>query len=203
MVTLLNLLGVMEKIAERYNNLDDILFFMKKVVCLVGMPGSGKSSVAKIFEENGYFIVRTGDITDDEVKKRGLEFTEENEKKIREELRVKYGKDFYAQMSVKKFQGDKIVIDGVYNKEEWEYWKREFNATLIEVRADAEIRYNRLESRKVRPLTVEEGRSRDKAHLENTGIGEAIEAADSVIENTGNIEKLKTIVEDLIKKQVF
>ena len=37
---------------------------MMKVVSIVGMAGSGKSEVAKVFENNGYEKVRFGDITD-------------------------------------------------------------------------------------------------------------------------------------------
>ena len=44
---------------------------MMKVVALVGMAGSGKSEVARLFEKSGYTRVRFGDITDIEVKKRG------------------------------------------------------------------------------------------------------------------------------------
>ena len=42
------------------------------MVLIVGMAGSGKSEVANIFEENGFKRVRFGDITDDEVRRRGL-----------------------------------------------------------------------------------------------------------------------------------
>ena len=58
-----------------------------KVAALVGMPGSGKSEVARVFKKHGYATVRFGDITDEEVKKRGLKLDEENERLVREELR--------------------------------------------------------------------------------------------------------------------
>jgi len=44
-----------------------------KLVSIVGMTGSGKSEVAKVFEENGFTRVRFGDITDEEIRKQGLE----------------------------------------------------------------------------------------------------------------------------------
>ncbi len=58
-----------------------------KAVALVGMPGSGKSEVARIFVKNGYRAVRFGDITDEEVGKRELLLNEANERAVREELR--------------------------------------------------------------------------------------------------------------------
>ena len=54
-----------------------------KVVSIVGMAGAGKSEVARIFEENGFIRIRFGDITDEEIRKRGLELNEENERYIR------------------------------------------------------------------------------------------------------------------------
>ena len=43
-----------------------------KVVSIVGMTGAGKSEVARVFEENGFVRVRFGDVTDEEISKRGL-----------------------------------------------------------------------------------------------------------------------------------
>ena len=48
-----------------------------KVVSIVGMAGSGKSEVARLFEANGFIRIRFGDVTDEEVRGRGLELNEE------------------------------------------------------------------------------------------------------------------------------
>jgi len=58
-----------------------------KVVAIVGMTGSGKSEVARVFQEHGFNPVRFGDVTDIELKKRGLPLTEENERPVREDFR--------------------------------------------------------------------------------------------------------------------
>ena len=55
-----------------------------KIVALVGMAGSGKSEVSRIFEKAGYKRVRFGDVTDEEVARRGLKLNEANEKLVRE-----------------------------------------------------------------------------------------------------------------------
>ena len=57
-----------------------------KVVSIVGMAGSGKSEVARCFQEKGFTTVRFGDVTDEEVEKRGLELNEKNEREVRELL---------------------------------------------------------------------------------------------------------------------
>ena len=92
-----------------------------KVISVVGMAGAGKSEAAKIFEENGFTRIRFGDVTDEEVKKRGLELNEENERHIRELLRKEYGMSAYARLNLPRIdlarkQSD-VVIDGLYS---WE-----------------------------------------------------------------------------------
>jgi len=54
-----------------------------KVVAIVGMAGAGKSEVARTFERQGFISIRFGDLTDEEVKKRGLPLKEENERRVR------------------------------------------------------------------------------------------------------------------------
>ena len=70
------------------------------VVSIVGMPGSGKSEVARVFEESGFSRVRFGDITDGEVRKRGLELSEDNERYVRELLRQEQGMAAYAILNL-------------------------------------------------------------------------------------------------------
>ncbi|MCJ7605934.1 MAG: hypothetical protein MUO19_07890 [Dehalococcoidales bacterium] len=48
------------------------------IVAVVGMTGSGKSEVARLFEKSGFVRVRFGDITDDEVKRQDLPLNEAN-----------------------------------------------------------------------------------------------------------------------------
>ena len=71
-----------------------------KIVSIVGMAGSGKSEVAKILERNGFLRIRFGDITDAEIRKRGLESNEANERYIREQLRKEHGMAAYAELSL-------------------------------------------------------------------------------------------------------
>ena len=59
-----------------------------KIVAFVGLAGSGKSSAVDYLTEKGYPKVYFGGIVLDELKRRGLELTQENEQPIREELRA-------------------------------------------------------------------------------------------------------------------
>lgn len=167
-----------------------------KIVAIVGMAGAGKSEVAKVFEEHGFRRVRFGDITDEELKKRGLEPKEENERNIREELRRKYGMAAYAKLSLPRIdsllKSSNVVIDGLYSWEEYLLLKERYQGKLnvLAVWASPAARYSRLARRAKRPLTPEEAASRDRAEIENTNKGGPIAMADFTVLNDGSLEEL-------------
>ena len=105
-----------------------------RVVAIVGMAGAGKSEVSRIFEESGFTRVRFGDLTDEEVKKRGLELTEENERNIRELLRQEHGMAVYAKFNLLRIDSalvhSDVVIDGLYSWEEYTLLKEYYGETL-------------------------------------------------------------------------
>ena len=73
-----------------------------RLVAVVGMAGAGKTEVARIFEEHRFTRIRFGDVTDEEVKRRGLQLNEENERYIRELLRQEHGMSAYAELNLPK-----------------------------------------------------------------------------------------------------
>ena len=168
-----------------------------KVVSIVGMAGSGKSEVAKIFEDNGFVKVRFGDITDREIRKRGLELNEKNERYIRQQLRKEHGMSAYAKLSLPRIdyllKSVDVIVDGLYSWEEYTLLKSRFgdDFTVVAVWASPEIRYERLTKRPVRPLTVEEAVSRDIAEIEDTNKGGPIAMANFIIINESSLEALE------------
>lgn len=168
-----------------------------KVVSIVGMAGSGKSVVAKIFENNGFVKVRFGDITDTEIRKRGLELNEKNERYVRQQLRKEYGMSAYAKLSLSKIdyllKSSDVVVDGLYSWEEYTLLKSSYgdHFIVVAVWASPETRYRRLTKRPVRPLTAEEAVSRDVAEIEDTNKGGPIAMADFTIINESSLEALE------------
>ncbi len=193
-------IGMLGLFSKPISIFEDYLESMKKVFCLVGMPGSGKSAVARILSAEGYRVVRTGDVTDDEAKKQGLELNEVNERKIREGLRKLHGDDVYAKLSHPKFgEEDKIAVDGVYNEAEWEYWAEKYpEARLVALISDTGERHNRLVSRNVRPMDFEDAKARDEAQLVHLGMGKVLDRAHVVVENNGSYDELKDRVLGLL-----
>ncbi len=175
-----------------------------KLVAIVGMTGAGKSEVARIFEEHGFEKVRFGDITDEELNKRGLGPNEENERSIREELRKKYGMAAYAKLSLPRIdsslKSSDVVVDGLYSWEEYTLLKERYGERLavLAVWSPPAIRYARLVHRTERALTLQEAASRDKSEIENINKGGPIAMADLTILNENSLEKLRRETERIL-----
>jgi dephospho-CoA kinase len=175
-----------------------------KVVAIVGMTGAGKSEVARVFEEHGFKKVRFGDITDEELKNRGLESNEENERYIREQLRKKHGMAAYAKVNLPKIdsllKSSDVVIDGLYSWEEYTLLKERYGRGFITVAvwASPATRHARLAHRAERPLTLVEAANRDKSEIENINKGGPIALADFTIVNEASLEELKKETERVL-----
>jgi dephospho-CoA kinase len=177
---------------------------MNKVVAIVGMAGAGKSEVAQMFEAKGFARIRFGDITDIELKKRGMEINEENERYCRERLREDHGMAAYALLNQprinKELKKSNVVLDGLYSWEEYlsfkDYYKEDF--FVVAVYASPLIRHERLGKRKVRPLTPEEAQERDKSEIENLNKGGPIAVANYTIINEQQIDYLRLQTEVVI-----
>jgi len=180
---------------------------MKKIIAIVGMPGAGKTEAAEYLATKGIPFVRFGEITEEEVKKRGLPLIPENERIIREAIRNEGGMGAYAVRAEPKINtllanNDTIVIDGLYSWEEYTYLKEKFTALrLIHVCAEPKVRYDRLSQRSVRPVPTEECYLRDVAELEKLNKGGPIAIADYTIENNSNdISDLQRKIDFLLSR---
>ena len=169
----------------------------RKVVAIVGMAGSGKSEVARAFAQHGFTRVRFGDITDQEIKKRGLTLNEDNERRIRELLRKEHGMAAYAELNLpgidSALKNSNVVVDGLYSWEEYLLLKDRYGDDFITVAvwASPETRYARLNNRSVRPLNPAEAASRDRTEIENSNKGGPIALADHTIINESSLPDLE------------
>lgn len=176
----------------------------KKIIALVGMCGSGKSEAAAVIEQAGYVKVHFGAITIEEIRKRGLEVDEKNERAVREELRKIHGMAAYAILSLPKIEDalktSNVLIDGLYSWSEYKVIKKKFGDRLLVVAlfSTAKERKARMKIRKIRPLTEDEVDSRDCSEIENLEKGGPIAIADHTIVNDKTIEDLKEKVRRLL-----
>ena len=175
-----------------------------KIVAIVGMAGTGKSEVARLFEKAGFTRIRFGDVTDEELKKRGQELNEENERRVRELLRKEHGMAAYAKLNLPRIEAalasSDVVVDGLYSWEEYLFLKEYYgeNLYLVAVWTSPATRYSRLGGRRNRPLTPEEAAARDRAEIENLHKGGSIAMADYFIINETSLEDLREQTQRII-----
>lgn len=174
-----------------------------KAVAIVGMCGTGKSVVGKVFTDKGWSLTYFGGVTMDELKARGMEVNPQNEKLIREELRRDYGP---AAMAVKllpkikeQLKSGNAALDGLYSWSEYKYLKEALGDSLVVVAivTDRAKRYANLSNRPVRALTNEQAYERDVAEIENIEKGGPIAMADYFVKNEGTQEELQEKIKKL------
>ena len=186
---------------------------MHQIFAIVGMPGSGKTEASEFLIKKGFQFIRLGQLTLDEIKKRGLEPTEANERPIREALRAKHGMAAFATLNFPKIDSllkiSDVAVDGLYSWEEYIAFKEKYpNITVIAIYASPKTRYERLEKQSIsnysnikrRHYTKEEAASRDRAQLENLHTGGPVAMADFTIINEASVKELHKCLEEILKR---
>ena len=83
------------------------------LILIVGMPSSGKTTAARILGEMGFSVASTGDVIREEIKRRGLPYTKENDRKVADWFHEEGREKIVIDRLLKKVSGEKIVIEGL------------------------------------------------------------------------------------------
>lgn len=181
----------------------------RKIIAILGLPGSGKTEVINyLIKKYNWPKVYFGDVTFDEIKRRGMEINEKNERAIREELRAKYGRLHYASQVIEKMKNIKdntnVLVESLYDWQEYLFFKKNFqeNFVTLAVYASPKTRHERLAIRKIRPLTPAEAQSRDYAQIENIFQAGPIAMADYTVNNEGTFGELYNQIDKIITESL-
>jgi dephospho-CoA kinase len=170
----------------------------KLLVCLTGMPGAGKSTIAEGLKSKGYEIINLGNAVRNEAKKRNLDASRENLGKLMLDLREKNGPGAIAELVKTEIQSSNanvLLIDGVRSNDEIQVLKKFGTVKLLAIHASIDTRFNFLQKRgrSDDPQTKEHFNERDNREL-GVGISNSIALSDFAI---SNIDLTK---DELIKK---
>lgn len=169
-----------------------------KIIALVGLAGSGKSSAVEYLAEKGFPKIYFGGVIYKAMDEAGIEKTWDNQQQFREEIRRREGKDFVIKRVIKNIHDlinagqNKIVLDGLYTWSEYKFLKHEFpgQVVVIAIVTPKYLRYQRMAKRIERPMQPHEVDQRDWSEIENLEKGGPIAIADYFIINDGSLEQL-------------
>jgi dephospho-CoA kinase len=176
------------------------------IVCLTGMPGAGKSSVASFLKEKGFAVVTMGDVVREEAKRQGLEPTDINLGKMMLKLRQDLGPGAVSHIVLQNLARDgscnNVVIDGIRSIAEVEVLKKVGHVRLLAIHASQDTRLKHLKKRgrADAPSNGNEFAGRDKREL-SVGVSEAIALANEMVSNNDlTLEQLKQRAYDIVKE---
>lgn len=182
----------------------------KRIVAIVGMPGSGKTVVTKYLQnKHGWPNVYMGAPTFERMEVEGLEMNYENEKITREKIRAEMGMGAYAELCLPKIKkelekSDVCLVESMYSWSEYKIYKDEFkdNFYCLAVFANPQIRFERLSIRtNERPMkSRQEFDRRDYTEIEGIEKGGPIARADFMAINESSKEKLFKQIDKFINK---
>ena len=179
----------------------------KLIVCLTGMPGSGKSTIVSALKSKGIETLNLGNGVRAEAKRRNLEPSGENLGKIMLQLREKNGPGAIANLLTDQIQNSKsniIIVDGVRSIAEIEVLKNVGSVKLLSIEATAETRFKFLKARgrSDDPETKEKFAERDNREI-SVGIDKSISIADETISNNDlTLDELTELAHTVIKKWI-
>src|SRR3989344_4774911 len=180
------------------------------IIGITGTYASGKDTVAEILEEMNFYHVSFSDLLRDELEKQKKPITRDALIQFGNELRTKHGADILAQIALERLEdGENFVFTSIRNPKEVELLQQRKDFLLVAVVAPANIRLERLQSRKREndPETLEE--LQKKESLENTSnpnsqqLQKVISMAKIVINNTSTKEFLQEKVKKLIQENMY
>ena len=175
------------------------------VIGTVGLPGSGKGEAAEVAREVGVPVVVMGDVIREACRERGLD-PAEHHGEVARALREEHGPDAIAERSLPRIREhlaeyDTVLVDGIRSDVEVDRFEAAFgdDFALVSIEAPFEQRAERLgaRGRDDSDLDREALREREEREL-GFGMGEAMDRADLVVENTESLESFHRTVRRLL-----
>jgi dephospho-CoA kinase len=170
------------------------------MLCVVGMPGSGKNEFVEVGKKFSYSVIVMGDAVRDETLKRGFPLEEHGT--VAQKLREELGESAVAQLVIPHIHYEKkTIIDGVRGWSEIGEFRIHFDVTIVGIVCSTKKRFAQLKTRAREgdPQTWHEFEMRDSREL-GFGLGDVLALADYYIENERTLEEFRKACEDFFRK---
>ena len=167
------------------------------------MPAAGKEEFLHAAVGLGYTVVRMGDVVRDEARQRNLPIRDAVVGTMAAEERRRHGPTIWAERTIPRVTGERVLIDGVRSLPELAAFREAFGRDLVifAVVASPETRWERV-VRRHRPddaTTWEEFRQRDLREI-GWGLDKVIASADITLVNEGTLEEFYASVRDALRR---
>ena len=120
------------------------------IVCLTGMPGAGKSTIANGLKSQGFDVVVMGNAVRSEADKRNLEHNRENLASLMVTLRASDGPAAIAHLvepEIKNATSNTVIVDGVRSDDEIAFFETICTTKILSVHASKDTRFNYMTNR--------------------------------------------------------
>jgi dephospho-CoA kinase len=169
-----------------------------KVIGTVGLPGSGKGEAAAVAREADVPVVTMGDVIREACRERGFDPAEHHGEMART-LREEDGPAAIAERSLPLIEAelethDTVLVDGLRSDVELDRFREAFGEDflLVSIEAPFETRAERLLDRARDDSDIDREALRDREERElGFGMGEVMDRADVVVENTDTLEAFR------------
>jgi len=172
-----------------------------RILCIVGMPASGKTIISDKVKQLGIFTLTTGDIVREEMQRKGIIYTENNERKISKWF-YKNNRELMRRIIDKITEAnnpDPIVIEGFRSPKQIQELKDRLHGeeiSILAVHTSPEIRWKReKERRRYHGEGYRNIKERDKMEIE-MGLPELIIMADHMLVNNLSLSDFRKTVKD-------
>ena len=181
----------------------------KKIILIVGLPGSGKSSAAKLVKKKfGAKVINSGDIIRAEIERRGLKYSPTADAAVAHWFH-QYGREAVLVQKVfekiKRARKDLIIIEGFRDIDQLQILEDLLNykVSVIAIKSNYRLRWKReLERGRF-------GKDETKEYIKNRDISEKfrgiqriIRKAKYKIDNNGTKKQFETKIFRTVKKLI-
>lgn len=176
------------------------------IVCITGMPGSGKSVAANIMKRRGFKVLEMGNVVREMMRKKGIKITNKSIREFALRLREERGRTAVASVVAEQARGSSkgtdICIVGIRSLYEIRYFRSKLDGMgmkVVAIDAPKTTRFRRLRARGRAddPKDSDDFEYREKKER-RFGVVGAIRHADFTVRNDGTMKQLEQRLENVL-----